>query len=167
VLTMTSHVQKLAEAPCDGGNLECCALNYMNPDGVPLNCLSCHDTGALVPGLRERCPEMLYVIKDPNAYEPLELLLCAHKDFDDGEPPNRCQGRGWMLIPEQMGVLVRFEKPTHIAIEWEHDLGSGWWRVRRVVRADTKSGYLDTVGVDNTPEEALAHAICQAKGIDK
>ena len=71
-----------------------------------------------------------------------------------GTECDNCQGRGWVLIPaaEVMGVLVRLEK--QIRIWWVEDVYP--WRA-----AIGPYG-----GHGDTPEEAAAHAICQAQGIE-
>jgi hypothetical protein len=103
------------------------------------HCLACQcqGTGSLIPGLRRQCHKCVWF--------RLHGCECT------------CQGQGWVLIPqvEWMGVLVRLcEQPMF------YHAKDGTWYVDLWQENDTISCKGDT------PEEALAHAICQEKGVN-
>ena len=145
---VTSYVQELASAPC----AEC----KMTP-GHKLHfgpCPTCHGTGALVPGLRQRCEALAVWTpinfmgearpEDTNPRSSNNLDFCHRNNCRGG-----CQGRGWTLLePEkQMGVLTREAKRLCV---WPTD--TGW---------SANVNYGEGQGDADTPEEAAGQAILQ------
>jgi len=155
-MAATFWIEKLAAAPCPG--LQDCTperswhVGYsetLHPEGIVKDCPTCHGTGALIPGLRRGCPS---------------FCACKFKGHDAliYHPKLYCQGKGWIRLPaaEQMGVLVRAAKGE--ILMWHN--GSKGWSVEYscdvLINPDTGEVPLFD---EETPEEALAHAICQAQ----
>lgn len=140
---MTDHIQKLAEAECPIHYVAACATDGQVP--MCKDTCDCHGSGALVPDLRRECSELRLQIQrgwlgKTMAHGPMRNHDCTE-----------CQGRGWALIPEVeiMGVLVRFDKNITV---W-------WWKDHwAAISGDRRFNQ----GIGETPEAALAHAICQS-----
>ncbi len=134
---MTSAIERLAAAPClDTKWVKEGETNHRSP----YYCPTCAGSGALVP-LRRECSH----------------YLCHDKT---------CQARGWGLVPEaeQMGVLVR----AFVNGKFIHLLGetvAGYWAVN-IDLYDEYGHSIPTDFVADTPEEALAAALCQALGVE-
>ncbi len=141
---MTSYVQILAEAKCpecDGNGIKA----YSDFGG---DCPTCNGTGALVLGLRREC-----TVKWGTPEQGTHQDYCTY-----------CQGRGWVLIPEaeQMGVLCQAEMVGGIVISKATGDGVNIYFIVEVTLWDGCSGDANDLKIG----EALAHAICQAKGIN-
>lgn len=130
-------VQKLAEAACP----DCSGQG--NSIARPCDCPTCHGTEHVVELWRE-CPNKTVT---PGRIRISHFERCE-----------ACQGCGWVLIPERevMGVLMRVD----IGLCETGRRGDGRWYLSR-----NKDGRRVDILAD-TPEEARAHAICQAQGIE-
>lgn len=140
-------VEKLAAQPCPDCQKEhdCYEWDFMtikpgDPEYEACICFepcnTCGGTGALVPGLRSSTPGCSW-----------------HPSLG---------GDGWLLVPkgQWMGVLVRVAEPYVAYLGYEDYLSQWVASVREDFEHNRPLGYGDI------PEEALAHAICQAKGIE-
>jgi hypothetical protein len=155
MVEVKSHVEKLAAAPCPG-TCPCCSESC---NDLPLrhcpNC-QCQGTGALVWGLRMEC-DGAALARDPTSLPEYCCLVCGWLTgkfihADDCEP---CQGRGWVLKPQA---------EQRVAMEdWALDKG---YFIEHRPAFVCVAGITVRVHTDESREEALAHAICQAYGIE-
>ncbi len=98
------------------------------------------------------CTEQCPTCHGTGALVPGLRTRCAHPSTKFGmEYCIFCQGRGWVLleVEKQIGVLVRVAKVFEISED------NGHWYIDNGWHSDA-----------DTPEEALAYAICQAMGPD-
>lgn len=145
---MTSHVQKLAEAPCPeckGMCPNCTPELIVNPDG---DCLTCHGTGALVPGLRREC------------WNHFVGQVCPR------DTCSVCQGRGWTLIPETEQVSILNIALLEIVGEYtigKTGVGPKFEQGHRGFYVYSED--FNAVIEGDTPEEILAYAVGQVHGV--
>lgn len=144
-----SYVEKLAEASCP----ECLkAKPQLDSEGqltrsqieeyVERDCTACQGTSAMMPELRKRCPGPLGVGQG-NPW--------THKGH------MRCEGRGWTLSPER--------EQRAVIEDWALEQGYVWFLYAdHLVLAHFSR---PSIRIEGRPDnKALAHAICQAEGIE-
>jgi hypothetical protein len=155
-------VEKLAGLKCSAlGDLyqpgeEQCEDHCSHDYHQEYRCKLCQGTRALVPGLWQECP----CIRLPGAGRPEDGYDCwsCHRAYTHKPNECLCEGRGWVLIPEeeQMGVLMDYAG-VH---EWVLIIGDGHLIMR--YGSDSRPRWKSK---ESTLPERLAHAICQARGI--
>lgn len=158
---MTNAIELLAAASCsesiNHSDIPCTcgestADNLCEPCDVLVshNCPTCGGTGALVPGLRRECHGN--DLRDAPAYHGKRYEYASGEDCG-------CQGRGWVLIPvaEVMGVLVR------VALTLPRPLIEIWPNLIKIIQGNLCCGLANII---DTPEEALASALCQVYSIN-
>jgi hypothetical protein len=151
------HVEKLAEARCrqyrvKGRVYESDCTEYAHTD-----CDNCQGTGALVPGLLMVCD----VIAMNGMVEAGITYYCGTCDSPQHcSHCGFCRGRGWVL-----------KSPAEQRVAMEDWCLNQWYLIvmgqdHLFLRPGWSNGNPQWKGQGQTVNERLAHAICQAKGIE-
>jgi hypothetical protein len=152
MIEVKSYIERLAATECPCRRREYLCLGCEGPDGPCCKACMCQDTGALVPGLRQKCKYCF-----GTGY------TCSKREEKLGVGSSVCQGRGWVLIPEGewMGVLIRFIHK--VGWEFSYEVWEGTTTIF-IWNAKTRYEIGEATGTA-FDEETLTQAILEAMRI--